>query len=64
MVGGNQNGDWIQNLDRQGNPIEPVIKGLQVKDPFHLPRSLLYSLNAMDSLAKKGLPCPDGLRRP
>ncbi len=35
-------GGWYQNLDRKGNRIHFVVQGLAVKDPFHLPRSLLY----------------------
>jgi N-acylglucosamine 2-epimerase len=45
-----EHGDWIQNLDRKGNPIPVVIKGLQVKDPFHLPRALLYSIGVLKNL--------------
>jgi N-acylglucosamine 2-epimerase len=37
-------GDWKQNLDRQGLPMDPVVSTLQVKDPFHLPRALIYSI--------------------
>jgi N-acylglucosamine 2-epimerase len=44
-------GDWHQNLDRKLNRIQPVAKGLQVKDPFHLPRALIYSINALRKLS-------------
>jgi N-acylglucosamine 2-epimerase len=33
-------GEWRQRLDRQGNPVAEVI-ALPVKDPFHLPRTLI-----------------------
>lgn len=46
-------GDWYQNLDRKLNRIQPVAKGLQVKDPFHLPRALIYSINALRRLCGK-----------
>ena len=39
-----EHGDWHQNLDRLGRPIPVVVASLPVKDPFHLPRALLYSL--------------------
>jgi len=39
-----EDGEWFQNLDRQGRRIPVVVKTLPVKDPFHLPRALLYSI--------------------
>ncbi|MFQ5810661.1 MAG: AGE family epimerase/isomerase, partial [Armatimonadota bacterium] len=45
-----EHGDWRQNLDRRGNPI-PVVLGLTVKDPFHLPRALIYSIVTLRNLA-------------
>lgn len=33
-------GDWINWLDKDGNPAETA--ALPVKDPFHLPRGLMY----------------------
>ncbi|MGD8237863.1 MAG: AGE family epimerase/isomerase [Armatimonadota bacterium] len=45
-----EHGDWHQNLDRRGNPI-PVVLGLTVKDPFHLPRALIYSIATLRNLA-------------
>jgi len=39
-----ERGDWYQNLDREGRRIPVVVRDLPVKDPFHLPRSLLYGL--------------------
>lgn len=39
-------GEWVHNCDRRGAPIaHDVVKGLpQVKDPFHLPRALIYCI--------------------
>lgn len=48
-------GDWFQNLDRKGTPIPVVVKGLEVKDPFHLPRALLYSLGVLEKLRRQPL---------
>ena len=39
-------GEWRQRLDRTGQPITTVV-ALPVKDPFHLPRSLILSLNLL-----------------
>lgn len=38
--------EWIQRLDRAGKPITELI-ALPVKDPFHLPRSLVLSLQLL-----------------
>lgn len=35
---------WHQNQDRAGRRTEPVIENLPVKDPFHLPRALVYAI--------------------
>ncbi len=44
-------GEWTQKLDRQGKAFtEPV--ALPVKDPFHLPRALIYCINVLERLAK------------
>jgi N-acylglucosamine 2-epimerase len=48
-------GEWRQKLDRLGRPIAEVI-ALPVKDPFHLPRALLYCLEVLDRLTE--LPKP------
>ena len=40
-------GEWRHWLDRKGNKIESVT--LPVKDPFHLPRSLIYLLELLSS---------------
>lgn len=39
-----EHGDWHHYLDREGNPTSNMIKDLAVKDPFHLPRALMYSI--------------------
>jgi len=42
-------GEWIQNLDRQGRKIAGTV-ALPVKDPFHLARSLILSVNLLERL--------------
>lgn len=42
-------GEWIQNLDRQGNKLETTV-ALPVKDPFHLARSLIQNINLLERL--------------
>ena len=44
-------GDWYQNLNRQGELVPIVVNNLQVKDPFHSPRSLIYSILSLRNLA-------------
>lgn len=44
-------GEWIQNLDRQGNKMSAPV-ALPVKDPFHLSRALIQSIGVLGSLAK------------
>lgn len=44
-----KHGEWRQKLDRQGRPITDVV-ALPVKDPFHLPRALIYCLDALARL--------------
>ncbi len=48
-----EHGEWRQRLDRQGRPYANII-GLPVKDPFHLPRALIYTLEILGRLAKAG----------
>ncbi len=43
-------GEWIQNLDRQGNKLSSTI-ALPVKDPFHLSRALINSIGVLQRLA-------------
>jgi len=45
-----EHGEWTQRLDRQGNKIETVV-ALPVKDPFHLPRALIYCIDVLGRLA-------------
>ena len=40
-----QHGEWTQRLDRKGELINDVV-ALPVKDPFHLPRALIYCIQA------------------
>ena len=42
-------GEWIQKLDRRGQPIVEVV-ALPVKDPFHLPRALIYCIDVLERL--------------
>lgn len=44
-------GEWRQRLDRQGRPISDVI-ALPVKDPFHLPRALILSINLLEGMTR------------
>ncbi len=39
-------GEWIQKLDQLGQPITDVV-ALPVKDPFHLPRALILSIQSL-----------------
>jgi len=48
-------GEWTQKLDRRGRPITDVV-ALPVKDPFHLPRALIYCLDVLDRLIAQGAP--------
>ena len=41
-----ENGEWRQKLDRSFQPITAVV-ALPVKDPFHLPRSLILQLELL-----------------
>jgi N-acylglucosamine 2-epimerase len=45
-------GDWFHNLDREGKPTVPYLQTLPVKDPFHLPRALIYSIQILDQLGE------------
>lgn len=51
-----EHGEWTQNLDRQGKPITDTIC-LPVKDPFHLPRALIYCLDVLERLMDEPAPC-------
>lgn len=45
-------GEWTQKLDRQGRKFTETI-ALPVKDPFHLPRALIYCIEVLQRLADK-----------
>jgi len=42
-------GEWRQKLDRQGRPFRGTV-ALPVKDPFHLPRALIYCIDVLQRL--------------
>ena len=46
-----QYGEWTQKLDRQGRKLTGVV-ALPVKDPFHLPRALIYCTRVLERLAQ------------
>ncbi|MDX1412961.1 MAG: AGE family epimerase/isomerase [Candidatus Promineifilaceae bacterium] len=43
-------GEWTQKLDRQGREMKETI-ALPVKDPFHLPRALIYCADVLQRLS-------------
>jgi N-acylglucosamine 2-epimerase len=43
-------GEWTQRLDRKGRKITDLI-ALPVKDPFHLPRALIYVIDVLERLS-------------
>ena len=40
-------GEWRQRLDRSGAPVTDVV-ALPVKDPFHLPRAVILSVQLLE----------------
>ena len=46
-------GEWTQKLDRKGDKITETV-ALPVKDPFHLPRALIYSIELLENLEQIG----------
>lgn len=44
-------GEWTQRLDRRGRKFSQVV-ALPVKDPFHLPRALIYCRLALERLVR------------
>ena len=46
-----QYGEWTQRLDRQGRKFTETV-ALPVKDPFHLPRALIYCSEVLERLAE------------
>jgi len=49
-----EHGEWTQRLDRQGRKINTVV-ALPVKDPFHLPRGLIFALESLQRLKDRSL---------
>lgn len=45
-------GEWTQKLNRQGNALTETV-ALPVKDPFHLPRALIYCIQVLERLASR-----------
>ncbi len=45
-----EHGEWRQKLDRFAQPMQRVV-ALPVKDPFHLPRALIYAIEVLTRLA-------------
>jgi N-acylglucosamine 2-epimerase len=50
-----ENGEWRQNLQRDFSPLAAVV-ALPVKDPFHLPRSLILQLELLQKQSAGGSP--------
>ena len=48
-----EHGEWRQRLDRQGDVLDRYI-ALPVKDPFHLPRAVIYILDVLERLRAAG----------
>jgi len=46
-------GEWTQRLDREGRPVETLV-ALPVKDPFHLPRSLIVAIETLERRIGEG----------
>lgn len=44
-------GEWTQKLDRRGQKFTQTV-ALPVKDPFHLPRGLIYCVQVLERLAQ------------
>lgn len=44
-----EHGEWRQKLDRHGRPFTQTV-ALPVKDPFHLPRALIYCVDVLERL--------------
>ncbi|MCD4823268.1 MAG: AGE family epimerase/isomerase [Phycisphaerae bacterium] len=49
-----EHGEWTQKLCRNGNPFTETV-ALPVKDPFHLPRALIYCVEVLERLAADGV---------
>ena len=48
-----EHGEWRQKLNRGGEPLPLLtnIVGLPVKDPFHLPRAMIYCLDVLSRIS-------------
>ena len=46
-----EHGEWFKQVDRQGHPVERLVS-LPVKDPFHLPRAVIYILDVLGRLTE------------
>ena len=46
-----EHGDWYHYIDDDGNPVESPVRNLTVKDPFHLPRTLIYAITLLRETA-------------
>ena len=46
-----EHGEWTQRLDRTGAHRLDTVVALPVKDPFHLPRAVIYAIEVLDRLA-------------
>lgn len=46
-------GEWTQRLDRRGKRMDTLV-ALPVKDPFHLPRALIYCVETLERIQGKG----------
>lgn len=55
------NGEWRQKLDRNFAPLDQVV-ALPVKDPFHLPRSLMLQLELLEARPAPADSAPPALR--
>jgi N-acylglucosamine 2-epimerase len=42
-------GEWTQRLTRNGSPVDTLV-ALPVKDPFHLPRGLVFSIETLNRI--------------
>ena len=51
-------GEWTQKLTREGEPLSETV-ALPVKDPFHLPRALIYCLDVLERLVEQLADTPD-----
>jgi len=47
-------GEWTQRLDRQGRKMDTVV-ALPVKDPFHLPRGLIFAMESLERMNDRQL---------